>query len=149
MIYYTAISFTAVYCYRLLLPFITTTNYYTKLQVPLVVGVKEPGTPHIFIFLLPTPQSYNHPAKSLVTSKGCYCQQYWLDQACSSFYAVSATPAKFGLQAGSKKFYTQNEEWTGTCIIIMYFYRQHEQWKYWKWIQICFVIVSPLYQGKG
>jgi hypothetical protein len=33
-----------------------------------------------------------------------------LYQAYSTFYAVRATSAKFGLQAGSKEFKTQNEE---------------------------------------
>jgi hypothetical protein len=33
-----------------------------------------------------------------------------LGQACSTFYVVQATLAKFGLLAGNMKFSTQNEE---------------------------------------
>jgi hypothetical protein len=62
------------------------------------------------IIPLPPPKSYIHPAKLLVTSKGRYYQQEWLDQACSTFYAVRTTSVKFGLQAGSKEFKTQYEE---------------------------------------
>jgi len=34
-------------------------------------------------------------------------------------------------------------------ILPVYFYMHHVQWKYWDWIQNCFVILSPLCQGKG
>jgi hypothetical protein len=43
----------------------------------------------------------------------CLCQIIYiftLDQACSAFYVMSATSAKFGLLVGNMKFNRQNKE---------------------------------------
>ena len=56
------------------------------------------------------------------------CLQYLLGKACSTFYVMQATLAKFCLHAGNMKIITQNEARTSIsklCIIVPVYLSMH------------------------